>query len=43
MFSVFTVKIEVSIILKIIQRNSQVTKQLGLVCELGTVLLFSKF
>ena len=42
-FAVFTFKMKVSIILTIIQRNYQLTKQNRLVCELGTMLLFNKF
>ena len=42
-FPMFTFKIKVSIILKMIQSNYQSTKQNWPVCELGTVLLFNKF
>ena len=41
MFVVFQFKIKVSIILKMIQRNYQLTKQNWLVCE--TVILFNWF
>ena len=41
MFAVFAFKINVSIILKIIQWNYQLTKENWLVCELGTLLLFN--
>ena len=43
MFIVFTMRIKVSIILKMIQWNYQLTKQNWLVCGRGTVLLFNKF
>ena len=43
MFVVFQFKIKVSIILKMIQRNYQLTKQNWPVCELGTVILFNWF
>ena len=43
MFAMFTFKIKVSIILKMKQKNYQLTKQNWLVCELGTVLLFNRF
>ena len=42
-FAVFTFKMKVSIILTMIQRNYQLTRQNRLVCELGTMLLFNKF
>ena len=43
MFALFTFKIKVSIILKMIQWDYQLTKQNWLVCELGTLLLFNRF
>jgi len=42
-FALFAFKIKVSIILKMIQWNYQLTKQNWLVCELGTLLLFNWF
>ena len=42
-FAVFAFKIKPSIILKIIEWNSQLTKQNLLVYGLGTVLLFNRF
>ena len=43
MFAVFTFKIKVSKILKMIRWKYQLTKQNWTVCELGTVLLFNRF
>ena len=40
---VFAFKIKVSIILKITQWNYQLSKQFGVVCGLGTVLIFNRF
>ena len=42
-FAMFTFRIKVSIILKMIQWNYQSTRQNWVVCELGTALLFKKF
>ena len=42
-FAVFAFKIKVSIILKTTQWNYQLSKQFGVVCELGTVLIFNRF
>ena len=41
MFAVFAFKIKVSIILKMMHWNYQLTKQNWLVCELGSLLLYS--
>ena len=43
MFAVFTFKIKLSKILKMIRWKYQLTKQNWTVCELGTVLLFNRF
>ena len=43
MFAMFTFKIKVSNILKMIPWKYQLTKQNRTVCELGTVLLFNRF
>ena len=40
---VFAFKIKVSIILKIKKWNYQLSKQFGVVCGLGTVLIFNRF
>ena len=42
-FTVFTFKDKVSIILTMIQWNYHLTKQNSLVCELGTALLIKRF
>ena len=43
MFAVFTFKIKVLMVLKMTQWNYQLTKQIWLVCELKTVILFNRF